>query len=103
MQNLDGQWPRTAVRDCCLLIKDNSTSQKGSDFHTVDAYLQLSHFISGCTDLDPLLGSTFSHHVEFGDNEHADRLVKARAHTQALLVGAPVQASNWLSGQSGIL
>lgn len=45
----------------------------------------------------------FSHRVEFGDNEHADGLIEARAHAQALLVGAPVQAGNWLSGQRDVL
>lgn len=45
----------------------------------------------------------FLHNVEFGDNEHADSLVKARTHTQALLVRTPVQAGNWLSGQSDVL
>lgn len=47
--------------------------------------------------------SAFSHRVEFGDDEHADRLIKARAHTQALLVWAPVQAGDWLSGQRDVL
>lgn len=65
----------------------------------------VSHFVSGCADRhdQSLSWSVFSHHVQFGDNEHADRLVKARTHTQALLVGAPVQAGDWLGGQSDVL
>lgn len=52
-----------------------------------------------------MLGFRFSssHLVEFGDDEHMDGLVKARAHAQALLVGAPVQAGERLSGESDIL
>lgn len=64
-------------------------------------YPLLVCLIPGCTD--PHHPSAFSHHVEFGDNEHADRLVKARTHAQALLVGAPVQAGDGLSGQSDVL
>ena len=64
----------------------------------------VSHFASGCTDL-PLqsLVYFFLHLAEFGDDEHAHSLVEAGAHTQALLVGAPVQAGDWLRGQRGVL
>lgn len=57
--------------------------------------------MSNCTDLCRL--STFSHRVEFGDNDDTDGLVKPRAHAQPLLVGAPVQAGDWLSGQRDVL
>lgn len=64
--------------------------------------LHLFFLVSTVTGLQR--SSTYlSNNIEFGDNEHTDSLVKARTHTQALFVGAPVQAGDRLSGQSDIL
>jgi len=65
----------------------------------------VSDFIFAFIDLDRQILSrlTFSHHVELCDDEDTDRLVETRTHTQALLVRAPVQAGDWLSGQSDVL
>lgn len=44
-----------------------------------------------------------SEQVEFCDDKDADRLVETGAQAQALLVGAPVQAGDWLRGQGDVL
>lgn len=44
-----------------------------------------------------------SHTIKFGHDEDTNGLVKGTAHTQTLLVWAPVQACDWLSRQGHIL
>uniref|UniRef100_A0AAV2JJZ2 Cadherin-like beta-sandwich-like domain-containing protein n=1 Tax=Knipowitschia caucasica TaxID=637954 RepID=A0AAV2JJZ2_KNICA len=50
-----------------------------------------------------VMGLIFLHRVKFCYNENTDTLVKARAHTETLLIRAPVEAGDGLSGQSDVL